>query len=322
MIMKPEEIEKLALGLLVKHGLKPEEATIVAKEILDAEMRGRHAHGVELLPTMIERMKERTGEIRVIRDSGFSALVDGGDNLGPLVADLCSNLAISKAQSLGVSIVGAVNKFVFVTGGYHARKIAENNLIAIIFSAAEARVAPWGGIDRIFGTNPVAVGIPSKQRPIVLDMALSRKAAAEIRLAKKLGEKIDKSWAVDQNGNPTDDPDEALKGALLPIDTYKGYGLALVVEILGGLFVGGKAGNVVKGRRGMAFIALKPNTFVDLDKFKQDVSLLVSEIKASRKARGFDEILIPGEKSDREFEKAKSRGIEVSEKFLDNIKGL
>jgi len=322
MIMKKEEIEKIASQLLVRHGLKTEEAAMVVSEILDAEMRGRHAHGIELLPTMIERMKERTGEIRVIQENDFSALIDGGDNLGPIVAGLCSDLAISKARSFGVSVVGAVNKFVFVTGGYHARRIAERNLIGIIFSAAEARVAPWGGIDRIFGTNPVAIGIPSKQRPIVLDMALSRKAAAEIRLAKKLGEKIDQNWAVDHDGNPTDDPDEALKGALLPIDTYKGYGLTLAVEILGGLFVGGKAGNAVKGRRGMLFITLKPDMFVDLEKFKENVSLLISEVKASRRARGVDEILIPGEKSDREFQRAKSKGIEVPDKLLNIVKGL
>jgi len=317
-----EDFRKLSNSVLVKHGLTKKEANLVTDEILDAEMRGREGHGASLLPKQAKRIAERKGRMSIVRENECSALIDGKDNIGPVVSRFCMDLAMRKAKKCGIGIVGTYNKFVFVLAGYHVRRAAENHLIGIITSAAAARVAPWGGIDPILGTNPIAVGIPSKGRPIVLDMTTSVRAAAEIREAKKSGEEIPEGWAIDKNGKPTTNPEEALNGALLPFDTYKGYGLGLVVEVLGGLLVNAKAGNVVKGKRGMLFIAIDPNIFVDTNTFEKNVGLLIEEIKSSRKAENVNEILIPGERSSRRFEKAITEGIEISQSVLEEIQRL
>ena len=147
-----------------------------------------------------------------------------------------------KAKSNKIGIVGVDNKFPFILAGYNPRRAAHQGLIGISWSVAFSKVAPWGSADPLMGTNPLSVAIPSMDGPIVLDMAITEIAAAEIRRCNKLGISIPEGVAISKEGYPTTYPKEALEWAMLPFGGYKGSGLGMVIELLGGPFVGAKAG--------------------------------------------------------------------------------
>ncbi len=322
-IVFESELREMVNKGLRKQGLVEEDAKIVTDAIIDAEMRGRKTHGLAHLPRIVGVLRTAKREhIRIVRENEYSALIDGGDNLGPIVAKYAMDLAIAKAKQQGFGIVGTYNPDPFLLAGYYARMALRERMIGIIICNSRARITPWGGIDPVLGVNPISIAIPSKTRPIALDMSLSRITVSDIREAKRTKEQIPADCAIDKDGHPTTDPDKALEGALLPIDTYKGYGLALAIEILAGPLVGGKAGKTVKGCRGYLFVVMNPKIFVSIESFEANVSQLIEEIKSVRKKPSVSEILIPGEGSDRLMEKAKVEGVEVDDSLLKVIEAL
>ena len=184
--------------------------------------------------------------------------------------------------------------------GTYARMVAENNLIAMIFNYwSWPRIVPTGAIDPKLGTNPLAIWIPGKEYPIVLDMATSEISMMKIRVAKKLGKQIPEWVAIDKDGNMTRDPSEALDGGVLPFGGYKWYWLALAIEILTKTMFSVDIHDKTKVNRGFFFVLINPEAFIPIDKFKDGVDELIKDIKQSRKADGVEEIFIPWEQSEK-----------------------
>ncbi|UCD04381.1 MAG: Ldh family oxidoreductase [Candidatus Woesearchaeota archaeon] len=232
-------------------------------------------------------------------------------------------LAIKKAKSKGIALVGIHNMHSYLMPGYYAKMAADKNMIGFVIDNARSRVAPYGGIEPRLGANPIGLAIPAKDIPFVLDMATAKRGMGEVRLAKKLGEELPEEMALDIKGNPTRDPNKV--NALKPAGEYKGYGLCLAIEILAGAFIRAKMGSRIKDGldRGYLFLVIDPKIFVDVNTFKKEVSDLFEEVKSAKKAEGFDEILIPGEHAKRLMDENLKKGyLEVDDKIIKEIRSL
>jgi len=232
------------------------------------------------------------------------------------------DVAIEKAQKNKIGIVGVNNRFPFILASYNSSRAANKGLIGINWHAAPPRVAPWGSTDPIIGTNPIGVAIPSNDGPVVLDMATSAILSTEVTRCKTLGLKIPEGVAISKDGTLTTDPEKAIEGAVLPFGEYKGSGLGIVIQLLGGAFVGERVGSSVGVKRGMIFIAIQCDLFVPKEKFLADVSAFISVVKNSRVRPGFKEVLLPGEPEDRLRLKAKQEGVEIEDMLYDELRRL
>src|SRR5262249_16533334 len=225
-------------------GIAAADAQVVAADLVAADLEGISSHGVMLLPMYIERIpkgsvsRRRGGEI--VRDRGGAIVIDAGNALGQLTARQAVKLAVARAREIGLAAVGVRNGFHFGTAGRYARMIAEQNCVGIVLSNTRPLIPPPGGAEAMVGNTPIAIALPSAgEFPVEADMALSATAMGKIRLAAAAGQRIPDDWALDSQGRPTTDPALAIKGMLLPAAGPKGFGLALVIDLLcGGLSEG------------------------------------------------------------------------------------
>jgi L-2-hydroxycarboxylate dehydrogenase (NAD+) len=324
-----DEIKELCMRVFNKHKIPEKGALVIFNEYLDGELRGRKCHGFAAFKKFgVKLLKARLGEPKIEKDGPSYTLINGMGCLGQLVCKDAMNNAIEKAKKNGISMVGLYNMHSYLMPGTYARIAAEKDMVAFIFNyGGRERIAPYGSIDPVFGTNPIAIGIPYDDFPIVVDMATSKKALGLVRLALKLGKKLDGKWGIDKDGKPTDDPEKALEGAVMPFGEHKGSALAFAVEILTRPLFGfglndGKAFDE-KTNRGFLFIVMDPSVFIDLKSFKENTKQIVKKIKNSRKAKGIDEIFVPGERSERiKRENLKNGYLEIDKKIIDEIKGM
>jgi LDH2 family malate/lactate/ureidoglycolate dehydrogenase len=209
-----------------------------------------------------------------------------------VVAALAMNLALRKARESGIAIVGARNRWPWFVAGHQLRRAAEAGFIALTWSAGVSILAPHGGVRPVFGTNPLGVAVPAADGPIVFDTAMTAGPASALRDAKKTGQPLPDGVAVDAHGHPTTDPDEGRKGALLPFGGHRGSGLAMMVELLGGAWVGAKTGKGIAGPRGFVILVAAPDLFGFGDGFAGAAEGLVAEMHAAGDTH--DAVHIPG----------------------------
>jgi LDH2 family malate/lactate/ureidoglycolate dehydrogenase len=262
-------------------GFSPDESSICTKEILDAEWRGKRSYGLELVPHVASWRAQKHGEPEVGHEGPASAFVEGNDGLGPVVAAFAMDLALKRARTAGVAMVGVRNKWPWLTGGYHVRRAAEEGFVAATWSAGVSIVAPHGGIRPVFGTNPFAIAAPSAGGPVVFDSAVTAAPASALRDAKRRGEPLPEGVAVDRAGRPTRDPVAARKGAMLPFGGHRGSGLAMMIELLGGAWVGGKTGTSHGGPRGFVYLVAGSGLFGFGSEFPDVAEGLVRDVVAA-----------------------------------------
>ncbi|HUC19927.1 MAG TPA: Ldh family oxidoreductase, partial [Candidatus Polarisedimenticolaceae bacterium] len=277
-------------------GFSQEEASLTADYLVWAEMAGVKTQGlVKLTGATAFQHKKPQHEIKVERDTKLSQLIDGGDHLSPYVSQVAVKAVVAKAKGHGIGIVGVHNaQSSNGAQAFYAAQIADKDLIGISLARTPASAAAFGGIDAVFGTDPIGFSFPTKNEPLTFDMATTAMTVFGLIIANAKGEPIPENMAIDKDGNPTTDPGAALDGALLSFDrSYKGSGMGMVVEILGGPLVGAAYGQVA-GEWGNLFIAIDPELFVDIEQFKANVSDLMIKLMAARKAQGIKEIRLPG----------------------------
>ena len=227
--------------ILMAVGIKAEDAEVVATDLVDADLEGVASHGVMLLPMYVDRITKgsvsRLSAGEVVSDRGSAIVIDAGNALGQLTARQAVELAVARAQEIGMAAVAVRNGFHFGTAGRYARLMAAQNCIGIVLSNTRPLMPAPGGAEPLVGNNPIAVALPSAgEFAVEADMALSATAMGKIRLAAAAGQSIPADWALDADGNPTTDPAAAIKGMLLPAAGPKGFGLAFVIDLLcGGL---------------------------------------------------------------------------------------
>ncbi len=322
MKIKIDELRNKIEKVLSSKYYSAEQAKAIAEVLVYAELTGKNTQGiVKLSGTQpIQNIKPKS-EPKIIKETKLSVLIDGGGNPGALVSHMATKKVIEKCDESGFGIVGTNNTF-SSTGviGFYANEISKHGFIGIIMSGSPGAVAPFGGIDPVFGTNPIAFGLPTQEWPIIFDMATSAITWYGLVRAKALGQKIPEGLAIDHKGNLTIDPDEAMKGAILPFDkSYKGSGLCLMVEVFTGPLVGAAFAdyNYGDGDWGNVFIAIDPELLIGREEFKKQNSELIKRVKSSRKAKGADKIHIPGWKGMETKEKLEREGeVEIEDELL------
>ncbi len=330
--MSVEELKRVSIEILTAIGVPRENADVVADHLVEANLRGRDSHGVLLrLPRLIKGIKtgaiNPSGKIKLIHETPATALLDGGLGIGQIVSLKAMELAIEKAKEVGIGVVSVRRASHIGFLGYYSEYAAKKGMIGIAFTNTEPAMAPTGGAEPVLGTNPITIGIPTRNAPIVIDMAASVVARGKILDYMRKGRRIEKGWAIDKEGTPTEDPAAALEGALLPIAGPKGYCLAFGFDLLTGALAGASIGKDVKGTlhaeevstKGDLFIAINPAAFCGLEEFLDRVERLKEQIKGCRRASGVNAIYLPGEPEIVAREKKMREGIPVNEKLWGNL---
>lgn len=333
--VKAEDLFEFCLNALKCVGVREEDARIIADNIILANLRGVDSHGVVRLPSYIKRVAKGLinplGPIEIVKDQGCTALIDAHNNFGQVAAMRATYLAAEKARKYGVAVIGVRNANHFGMAAHYALKLTEQKLIGIVLSNAPPAIAPYGGKIPMLGTNPICIGFPiNMNRSIILDMAVTEAARGKIKLAALKGEKIPEGWAFDEEGNPTTDPKAALKGSLAPIGGPKGYGLALSVDILCGVLTGSAFGQKVKAlddysgpsRTGFFIEAIDVEFFRPYEEYQNCIAEYIKNIKGCPRIKGIDEILLPGEREEKETELRKKFGIPLDNETLHLLKNL
>ena len=325
MILTFDREKTIIRTLLQKLGASGEEANATAEVLAEGDLRGFASHGLLRLPYILRALKRGTiavkAEVKVVRETPATGLIDGGHGLGHYVVTRAMRLAIEKAKQQGVAAVGVYNSNHFGIAGYYAELAMREGLIGIVTTTTDALVHPWGGVEPLLGTNALAIGLPTEP-PVLLDMAMSVAARGKLVKAMKEGKPIPENWAIDSGGKPTTDPAKGLKGALSPFGGPKGYALAFVLELLAGPLVHAAAGKEVKGTlepvegfctKGDFMIAINPKAFVAQEEFRARAGEFIEQVKSSRKVPGVEEIMVPGEPEQKTRERRLREGIPISD---------
>ena len=320
-------LRELMERILKKLGCDDDVARDLATVFIEADLRGMGTQGLDHMHELIQQMGDGLvdpgARPRIVKEGPAYALVDGGSGAGPVASLFATDLVTKKAREMGCALVGAVNCGDNFMIGYYVDLIAREGLIGIAAtdSSLGAFVHPFGGNERMLGTNPIAIGIPSDgDVPICLDISTSIQSISHMRQAGYYGESVPEGTGVDARGEPTRDGGAIYSGgALAPFGGHKGYGLGLCVALLTGPLFGASvmvmAGPDGRwGEKGQFFLAMDPATFGDLDDFRRKVGEYGRAIKGSRKAPGVDEIRLPGEQSAARRAQGLSEGIRVYDK--------
>lgn len=329
-----EVLKDFCSNALAKLGVPKESADIVSDHLIWADLMGISSHGVTRLGIYVKRIQagltNARPNISIVRETPSMAILDGDNGLGQVVGVKAVELAIEKADKVGVGVVGVRRTTHFGCAGYYALKAIEKDMIGVVMSNAPSTMAPWGARVPYLGTNPIAFGVPTKEfPPILLDMATSIVARGKIILAAKEGKTIPEGWAVDPEGEFTTDPESALKGAVLPFGGPKGSGIALMIDIFSGILSGAEFGSHIGSlyddfskpqNVGNFIIAFNIESFCPVDEFKERIELMRQEIKSLPKAKGVDEILLPGEIEFRRYVENKKNGVQLSPEVIKELK--
>lgn len=282
---------------------------MVADSLLEADLRGVSSHGAIRIPVYTSRIQHRVVEldkpVDVCLDTGAIAVIDGHNTLGQISATKAMYLAIEKARQFGIGCVGVRNSHHYGTAAYYAQMAAAKDMIGFATTNTNPLMPPLGGMRRTIGNNPLSYAIPAKDHfPMVLDMACSTVAQGKITLAVKKGISIPEGWATDADGRPTTDPQKAIKGFLSPVGGPKGFGLAMIMDILSGPLTGAACGNEVSALTGVfdrfqncghLFIVIDISKFCNVDDFKKKVDKYIDYVKSCPTNDSVSGVYMPGE---------------------------
>lgn len=321
MQLKMSEAHHLVVTVLTQEGLSKEHGAIVADHLIDAATAGHAFAGLPRVIALVENLRTRPAAkaVKISHDTDNSILIDGGGNNGYVTSLLGIDEGISIAKSRGFALVGIRNTWFSGRLTYYVERAAREGLIAIHTANTQARVAPHGGIDRIFGTNPIAFAFPTQAEPLVVDFGTGMTTWGDALLRSHLGEPMEPDSAVGPDGQPTRDPASALAGAFLPWGGHRGYGLSLVVQVLA-LLCGSKIVVEDVADCGFFFLLFDPELLMPIEEFKSQVTALEDHIARSRPQSDVPVVRIPGRASARRRAEAQERGtIEVDDKVYEAL---
>lgn len=327
------ELKRFAVRYLTRWGISTEDADMTAEVLASADMRGVDSHGFIRLQSYYGSRLEKGqidphAQLTILNETCATLALDAGNGLGHPASVKSMRLCIDKARSSGAALATVRNSNHYGIAGYYAMMALSENMIGVSFTNSGPLVAPTHGSKALLGTNPIAVAVPAgRQRPYVLDMATSIVPIGRVTVYKENDKPIPAGWGIDSEGRVTENPSAVLNGgALMPLGGtelmrgYKGYGLALMVDIFSGVMSGSGFGDLVYGaaksdmsRVGHFFAAIRIDAFRDLDSFTRDMDLLIETLKNSPKAAGEERIYIHGEKEFEKVERALREGVQLSD---------
>ena len=340
LLFRTEDLSEYIVQFFVRHDISPKDARIAADILLAADLRGVDSHGIIRLDTyygtrLRKGLIDPRARLEVVRETSTTLAMDGGSGLGQIVGYTAMQRCIEKARQSGIAMVTVRNSNHYGIAGYYAMMALPEDMIGVSFTNAQPLVAPTYGRKAMLGTNPIAVAVPAGgERPYVLDMATSIVPIGRITVYDKAGKAIPEGWGIDHEGKITTDPKQVLNGgALMPLGGidlmrgYKGYSLALLVDIFSGVLAGSAFGTDVAqpstnepARVGHFFAAMRIDAFRPLEEFKQDMDGLIRMMKDSPKAVDQERIYIAGEKEVEMAERRRTQGIPLLETVVDSLK--
>lgn len=332
--VRDERLREVVDGIFSALGVPESEE--IAEHLVLANLRGVDSHGVSRVGIYAERLElglvSKQTRLEVVRETPVSSLLDGGNGSGIVVASRAMDLAIEKAGESGIGAVCVRRSNHCGMLAAYTQRAAERGLISLATTSAPANMAPWGGSERFFGTNPLSYGVPGGEEiDIVFDMASSNVSRGKIILAAKNGKKIPLGWAIDRDGKETTDSEAALEGLVLPLGGAKGSGLAFLVEVLSSILSGANFGPHIPSLYdnfgdeqsvGHFFLAVRPDLFTPLEDFTGRMDQMIREVRETGVAEGHERVYLPGEiELEREKERRKD-GIPLSAEVLEELRSV
>lgn len=332
-VMRKESLVDLAVDVLVAAGVSSEDAGCAAEILVLADMFGVSTHGVERLPAYCDRLRsggvDPRAKVTISRPGPSLLSVDGANGLGPLVASRALRATMAAARETGVAAA-------FIRGSNHfgptipyCQLAAGEGFASIVASNATTTIAPTGGKEARLGNNPLGIGVPNPHGdPVLLDMAMSVVARAKIRRALQDGSSIPDSWATDSDGRPTSDPEAALDGFLLPFGGYKGYGLALMVDMFAGLLSGAAYLTHVSSwvdapdqpqNLGHFILCIDAARLADAAMLSRLVDDFAAIVKSTPQVDPATPVMLPGEIERNAFRQAQTKGIELPARLHEKL---
>ncbi len=336
-----DALKNYVTEVFLRLGVRRDDALVTADNLVTADLRGVESHGVQRLRFYVGKIQkgllDPRAMVSVVRETPATALVDGGNGLGQPAGKFGMEICLRKAEQVGGAFVAVRNSNHYGIAGYYALMALPRNLIGLSFTNAGALTAPTFGRERMVGTNPISIAVPGdKQRPFVLDMATSAVAAGKLEVYNRKGLPIPVGWAVDKEGRPTTNAAAiGAGGAMMPLGGtaetagYKGYGLAVMVDVLCGVLSGAGFGlhlpmlsNEQPTNTGHFFMAINPDAFRPLVDFKAAMDQMLIELKESSKAEGESRIYVAGEKEFENEDDARQNGIPLLNPVIEEIKKI
>jgi LDH2 family malate/lactate/ureidoglycolate dehydrogenase len=303
----PEAMHRLVVELFVALGMPPADAGRCADTLLYADVRGIDSHGVSnMFPSYVAGLRSGTinpaPQWKVVREAPATATVDSDAGLGLTVGPQAMQLAIAKARACGVGTVAANNGRHFGAAAYHAHLAADAGMIGVSMTVGGIQVAPTYGARAMVGLNPIAVAVPARnEAAFVFDASMSSVAGNKIRIARRLGRPVKPGWIARTDGTPVMEeepvPDDFLMlplGATRELGSHKGYGLAVVVDVLCGVLSGTGRGYAHQGTNSHHFAAYRIDAFCDPDEFLDEMDRYLADLRACPTAPGHDRVLYAG----------------------------
>ena len=343
-----ERMEEFMKKSFAAAGVPEKDAEICAKVLIESDKRGIDSHGVgRFKPIYIDRIEDGiqnpVTNFEIVRDNKATAVIDGHDGMGHVIGVKAMETAIKKAKEHGLGMVVVRNSTHYGIAGYYALMAAKENMICFTGTNARPSIAPTFGVENMLGTNPLTMGFPTDEDfPFVIDCATSITQRGKIEHYSRIKKEMPSGWVLDSDGNAVTDPDIALEGlqkgtcALAPLGGigeelagYKGYGYAVVVEVLSAALQAGnylkmlsgfdESGKKIPYKLGHFFIAIDINSFIEPDKFKKTAGDILRELRSSKKAKGAQRIYTAGEKEYLAYLERKEKGIPINDEVRNAL---
>jgi LDH2 family malate/lactate/ureidoglycolate dehydrogenase len=331
-----DRLVRFAAAVLAAVGVKPDHAEITAARLVEADVRGRTGHGLIRLGPYVQRIEaggvNLSPEIQVLRETPVSALIDGDNAMGQVVMTQATELAIEKAEAVGMAWVGTVHSNHAGAAGIYPAMAAERGLISMYFAVANANgMPPWGGNEPVLGTNPIAIAIPAADgQAFQLDIATTVASHGTIKVAAQAGEEMPVGWVIDAEGKPITDPSRAHEGFLMPIGGYKGAGLNIAIGLLAGTLNGAAFGKSVIDHRlqldtptntGQAIFVMRADLLGERADVEAAMTAQLDELRNSGSASG-EPLRLPGDRAAEVIADNTANGIALPEPLRGQLDDL
>jgi len=332
----PDALVSFGTEVLRSVGVPHQDAQLVAKSLVTADLWGHPSHGLLRLGWYVARLRSgamnSVTEPETVIDGGAVAVLDGHDGVGQVVVEMACTEAVRRASDHGIGVVAVRNSNHFGTAAYWTRRIAALGCVGILTTNGSPAMAPWGGREKTVGANPWSIATPGGSHgPVVLDIANTGVARGKIYAALQRGEEIPPDWAIDAAGGATTDPKAAIDGILAPMAGHKGYGISFMMDVLSGVLTGSSyatdvVGPYVPDQRsgcGHLVIALDVAAFMGPDEFAGRIDDLVARTKQVPPAAGVDEVFVPGEiEANAERAAVESGEVDLPDKTIADLREL
>lgn len=327
------EAQRLVEDILKGNGVPAENAKIVARCLIAADLRGVDTHGMNRIPSYMERIRQGVlnpgAQPTINQVTPVVAQIDGHNGFGFVAAHQGMAAAIEAAKVYGIGMASIKHSNHFGMSAWVVQQALDADMMSLVFTNSSPALPVWGGRSKLMGVSPIACGAPGKgpMASFILDMAPSVAARGKIYKAKRRGEKIPLDWALDAEGRPTDDPAAALEGVMLPMGGAKGSALSIMMDVFSGVLSGSAyAGHVTNpydpsrpADVGHFLVAIKPDLFMSLDEFRDRMQYLYERVVGSDKAAGVERIYFPGELEQLSQKEREKNGIPLVQAEIDAL---